>query len=88
MSPPPLQATRFDRLQRRLGELLLGGFSGSWRRRSLAVLALLLGFYIGQNVTALWLEQIGRRPQVVLVLVVDRDRRLLVQSQTSHARRR
>jgi hypothetical protein len=70
MSPPPLQATRFDRLQRRLGDLLLGGFSGSWRRRSLAVLALLLGFYIGQNVTALWLEQIGRRPQVVLVLVL------------------
>ena len=34
------------------------------------MLALLLGFYIGQNVTALWLEQIGRRPQVVLVLVL------------------
>jgi Protein of unknown function (DUF565) len=70
MSPPPLQVTRFDRLQRRLGDLLLGGFRGSWRRRSLALLALLLGFYIGQNFTALWLEQIGRRPQVVLVLVL------------------
>jgi len=70
MSPPPLQATRFDRLQRRFADLLLGGFRGSWRRRSLAVLGLLVGYYCGQNVTALWLEQIGRRPQVVLALVL------------------
>lgn len=70
MSPPPFQVTRFDRFQRRVGELLLSGLRGSWRRRSLIVLALLLGFYGGQNMTALWLEQIGRRPQVVLVLVL------------------
>lgn len=70
MTPPPLQATRFDRLQRQLGDRLLGGFRGSWRRRSLAVLALLLGFYAGQNVTAIWLERLGQRPIVVLVLVV------------------
>ncbi len=70
MTPPPLQATRFDRVQRRLAEALLGGFRGSWRRRSLAALALLGGFYGGQNVTALWLERFGQRPLVVLVLVV------------------
>jgi len=70
MTPPPYQATRFDRLQRRLGEQLLGLFRGSWRRRSLAALALLGGFYAGQNVTALWLERIGLRPPVVLVLVL------------------
>ena len=55
MSPPSFQITRFDRLQRRFGDLLLSGLRGSWRRRSLVVLALLLGFYGGQNVTALWL---------------------------------
>ena len=70
MTRLPLQRTRFDRLQRRIGMAVFGGFQGSWRRRSLAVLALLLGFYGGQNVTALWLEQIGQRPVVVLVLVV------------------
>ncbi|MEY4298485.1 MAG: hypothetical protein RLZZ423_1664 [Cyanobacteriota bacterium] len=70
MTPPPYQATRFDRLQRRLGDQLLGLFRGSWRRRSLAALALLGGFYAGQNVTALWLERIGLRPPVVLVLVL------------------
>jgi hypothetical protein len=66
----PLQRTRFDGLQRRRGGLLLGGFRGSWRRRSLAVLALLLGFYAGENITALWLERVGQRPVVVLLLVV------------------
>ena len=66
----PLQRTRFDGVQRRAGDLLLGGFRGSWRRRSLAVLALLLGFYAGQNITALWLEQVGQRPVVVLLLVL------------------
>jgi hypothetical protein len=70
MSPPSFQITRFDRLQRRFGDLLLSGLRGSWRRRSLVVLALLLGFYGGQNVTALWLEEIGRRPQVALLLVL------------------
>ncbi|MBM5795171.1 MAG: DUF565 domain-containing protein [Cyanobacteria bacterium M_surface_7_m2_037] len=66
----PLQRTRFDAVQRRLGGLLLGGFRGSWRRRSLAVLALLLGFYAGENITALWLERVGQRPVVVFLLVV------------------
>lgn len=66
----PLQPTRLDGLLRRLGGLLLGGFRGSWRRRSLAVLALLLGFYAGENITALWLERVGHRPLVVLLVVL------------------
>ena len=70
MTPPPFQATRFDRLQRQLGEALFGSLRGSWRRRSLAALALLGGFYAGQNFAALWLEHIGLRPVVVLVLVL------------------
>jgi hypothetical protein len=70
MSPPPLQATRFEQAQRRLAAALFSGFRGSWRRRSLLLLALLLGFYGGQNVTALWLERMNNRPLVVLLLVV------------------
>ena len=70
MTPPPFQATRYERLQQRLGDQLLGVFRGSWRRRSLAALALLGGFYAGQNITALWLERIGLRPPVVLVMVL------------------
>ncbi|MFM2081108.1 MAG: hypothetical protein RLZZ219_1790 [Cyanobacteriota bacterium] len=70
MSPPPLQATRFDRFQQRLAEGLLGAFRGSWRRRSLLVLALLLGYYLGQNATALLLVRLGLRPLAVLLLVL------------------
>jgi len=70
MTRLPLQRTRLDGLQRRIGTLVFGGFQGSWRRRSLAVLALLVGFYGGQNVTALWLARIGQRPVVVLLLVL------------------
>ena len=70
MTRLPLQRTRFDRVQRRFGDLLVGGFRGSWRRRSAGVLALLLGFFAGQNITALWLERIGQRPVVVFALLV------------------
>lgn len=70
MSPPLFQTTRFERLQRQLSDLLLGGLRGSWRRRSLALLALLLGFFAAQNITALWLERLGLRPVVVLMLVL------------------
>ena len=70
MSRLPLQSTRFDRLQRRIGDGLLGWLRGSWRNRSLALLTLLLGFYAGQNLTAMWLARIGLRPVVVLSLVL------------------
>jgi hypothetical protein len=70
MTRLPLQRTRFDRVQRRLGDQLLGGFRGSWRRRSISVLALLIGFYSGENITALWLERVGQRPVVVLTLML------------------
>lgn len=83
MTPPPLQATRFDRLLRRLGDQLLGGFRGSWRRRSLLVLSLLLGFYAGQNLTALLLENWSLRPLVVIVLVLVLE--LLVRLRTRAA---
>lgn len=83
MTPPPLQATRFDRLLRRLGDQLLGGFRGSWRRRSLLVISLLLGFFGGQNLTALLLENWSLRPLVVLSLVLVLE--LLVRLRTRAA---
>jgi hypothetical protein len=70
MTPPPFQATRFERLQRQLADLLFAGLRGSWRRRSLVLLALLVGFYGAQNLTALWLERIGLRPVVALVVLL------------------
>ncbi len=70
MTRLPVAATRFERLQRRLAGGLLGAFRGSWRRRSLGLLALLVGLYSGNNLTAYWLAKLGERPPLVLALVV------------------
>ena len=70
MTRMPIQATRFDRLQRQGAQVLSAPFQGSWRRRSVGVLALLFGFYAGQNVTSWWLQTIGQRPVVVLSVVL------------------
>ena len=70
MSPPPFQATRFQALLERLNSLGLNWLRGSWRDRSLALLALLLGIYAGNNLTTYVLFRIGVRPVVVLGMVV------------------
>ena len=52
MSPPKLQSTRFELLLGQLVSSLVGNLRGTWRRRSLGVLALLVGLYAGNNLTA------------------------------------
>jgi hypothetical protein len=70
MTRLPLQRTRLLQLQERSGRHLFGLWGGTWRRRSLAVLALLIGLFAGNNLTSLWLLWVGSRPLVVLLLVV------------------
>ena len=53
---------------------------GSWRRRSLGVLSLLLGFILGSNFTMYWYQEVGQRPVVVLFMVVIIE--LLVRART------
>ena len=55
-------------------------FIGSWRRRSIGLISLLSGFYIGSNVTVYFLEKTGKRPLVVLVMVLVIE--LLIRSRT------
>jgi len=38
MTRMPIQATRFDRLQRQGAQVLWGSFQGSWRRRSVGAI--------------------------------------------------
>jgi hypothetical protein len=66
------QSTRFERFAKALAAALFGQLRGSWRRRSALILALLLGFYAGNNVTAyvLWLMP-GGRPAMVLATVLS-----------------
>jgi hypothetical protein len=71
MSRPPLQHTRLNGLQSQLGRLLLGSLNKSWRSVSLTLLALLLGFYVGQNLPPYLMTMVpGGRPALVLGLVL------------------
>jgi hypothetical protein len=63
------QLTRYERLQERLGNHVLLSFVGPWRRRSVGVLTLLIGFFLGNNLTSYYLQTIGQRPLVVFGLV-------------------
>ncbi|MEX0588617.1 MAG: DUF565 domain-containing protein [Cyanobium sp.] len=71
MTRLPLQRTRFNRALEQLGALLRGNLRGNWRYRSSVILALLLGFYAGSNLTAYVLVLIpGGRPMAVLAMVL------------------
>jgi hypothetical protein len=71
MTRLPVQRTRFQGLLSRIGGSLLGQLRRSWRAGSLALLALLVGFFVGQNLTAvLLIAAPGGRPAVVLLFVL------------------
>ncbi|MDM7952901.1 MAG: DUF565 domain-containing protein [Cyanobium sp. CZS 25K] len=67
MTRLPVQRTRFQGLISQLGGSVIGVLRRSWRAGSLASLALLIGFFAGQNLTSLLLFAApGGRPIVVL----------------------
>ena len=71
MTRLPVQRTRLEKLQSRLGTAAVGLMSRSWRIGSFALLALLAGFYGGQNLSGFLLFRFpGGRPTVVLILVL------------------
>lgn len=71
MTRLPVQRTRFQGLISRLGGRLAGQVRRSWRTGSLAALALLLGFFSGQNLASfLLITSPGGRPAVVLALLL------------------
>lgn len=78
MTPPKLQSTRFELLLGQLVRSLVGNLRGNWRRRSLGLLALLVGLFAGNNLTAYYLQIIGHRTVVVLIwlLVIEAGVRL------------
>ena len=71
MSRLPIQTTRCQRFSERLVAVVLGNWRGNWRHRSAVLLALLVGFYAGSNLTAYFVIVFpGGRPALVLALVV------------------
>lgn len=66
-----VQSTRFQRLSGALGTAVIGQLRGSWKHRSAVLLALLIGFYAGGNLTAYVLPRFpGGRPAMVLAVVL------------------
>jgi hypothetical protein len=67
----PPQRTRYAGLERRLGRFMLGQLRSSWRHASLAILALLVGYFLSQNLISLLLVRVpGGRPAMVLTLLL------------------
>lgn len=65
------QATRLELAQRKLAGALLTQVRRNWRGGSLALLGLLVGYYLCQNLMAVLIVRIpGGRPVVVLALVL------------------
>ena len=65
------QRTRLELAQRRLGGVLLTQVRRNWRGGSLALLGLLVGYFLSQNLMAVLILRIpGGRPVVVLALVL------------------
>ncbi len=64
------QKTRYGRFQNSVGSILIDSWQGTWRRRSLAMITLLIGYYLGSNATMYYLQKIGQRPIVVLLMVI------------------
>ena len=84
MTIPP-QRTRYAAFERRFGRSLLGQLRRSWRHASLALLSLLMGYFLSQNLISLLLVRVpGGRPAVVLLLVLSME--LLVRLRTRVAR--
>ena len=63
-----MHQTRFNSFQKSIGSYLTNSLLGPWRRRSISLLSLLFGFYIGSIVTVYFLQEIGQRPIVVLFM--------------------
>jgi hypothetical protein len=66
-----MQRTRFQAVLQRLGSGVLRQLRRSWRAGSLSMLALLGGYFLGQNLTTLLLLAVPTgRPLLVLLMVL------------------
>lgn len=71
MTRLPVQRTRLQGVLSQLARSLRRQLGAGWRHGSAAVLALLVGFFLAQNLTTLLLLSVpGGRPVVVLAMVV------------------
>ena len=65
-----LQKTNFNSLLRFLERFLYDLFAASWRRRSLGLISLLIGFYFSSSLTVYLLETSGKKTVVVILFLL------------------
>jgi len=82
MSGKLRQMTRLELAQRRLAGALLTQVRRNWRGGSLALLGLLVGYFLSQNLMTVLIIRIpGGRPVVVLTLVLSVEAIVRLRSQ-------
>ena len=65
-----LQRTRLASIQRRWGSVIRRHWSGPWWRRSASLLIVLIGFFIGSNLTVHLANAVGVRTFTALYALV------------------
>tara|TARA_B100000700_G_C14503743_1_gene605303 strand:- start:122 stop:460 length:339 start_codon:yes stop_codon:yes gene_type:complete len=63
------QFTRFERTTGKLNSIVFSSFIGPWKKRSLGLLSILIGFYIGSSLTVYFFQKTQNRLLVVLLMV-------------------
>tara|TARA_Y100001968_G_scaffold317872_1_gene347401 strand:+ start:1104 stop:1439 length:336 start_codon:yes stop_codon:yes gene_type:complete len=64
-----IQNTSYSRLVKSISDFLTTSLIGPWKQRSTGLLSILLGFYIGSNLTVYFFERTGNRLLIVLLMV-------------------
>ncbi len=65
-----MQNTRFNKYQSQFSQYLSSSFIGPWKRRSIAIISLLFGYYLGSNLTVYFLQTVGQRAFVASFMVI------------------
>lgn len=75
-----LQKTKFDRFQRNITRSFFETYIGNWKIVSTRLIALLLGYYLGNNISVYYFEKTGQRPIAAIVLIIILESLIRVRS--------
>ncbi|WP_320674645.1 DUF565 domain-containing protein [Prochlorococcus sp. MIT 1341] len=64
-----IQNTKLNYIQKKVWFFLTDSITGPWKKRSVGLLSLLIGYYLGSTLTSYYLIKFGERPLVGLMMV-------------------